>query len=174
MRPRTRNPSLGGRSCKPPGTDRNLDGSLAIEKQVRPRVRKLERLAPDRMACRVMIEAPHRHHHQGTIYHVRIDATLPGHAVVVSRDPGSCITPMKSCKSRFGIVSTPPSAAAIARSALNGDHGRIQPPGRSRSLISITMRWWKATSLAWRSATRSVSSKQWASSVHRAGSSHGG
>ena len=67
---------------------RNLEGSPAIEEHVRKRVQKLERMAPDLIACRVVIEVPHRHHHQGVIYHVRIDATLPEHEVVVSRDPG--------------------------------------------------------------------------------------
>jgi ribosomal subunit interface protein len=67
---------------------RNLDPSEAIEERVRQRVRRLEKLAPDIMACRVMIEAPHRHHHQGRIYHVRVDVTVPGHELVVSRDPG--------------------------------------------------------------------------------------
>ncbi len=67
---------------------RNLEGSPAIEERIRQRVQKLEKLAPDLMACRVVIEAPHRHRHQGRIYHVRVDATVPGHEVVVSRDPG--------------------------------------------------------------------------------------
>jgi hypothetical protein len=35
---------------------------------------------------------------------------------------------MKSCKSRFGIVSTPPSAAAIARSALTVTMAAFNPP----------------------------------------------
>ncbi|MGB5235738.1 MAG: HPF/RaiA family ribosome-associated protein [Candidatus Macondimonas sp.] len=67
---------------------RNLDSSPAIEDRIHQRVRKLEKLAPDLIACRVMIEAPHGHHHQGRIYHVRVDVTVPGHEVVVSRDPG--------------------------------------------------------------------------------------
>lgn len=69
-------------------TYRNLDSSPAIEERVRQRLQRLEKLAPDIMACRVMLEAPHRHHHQGHIYHVRVDVTVPGHEVVVSRDPG--------------------------------------------------------------------------------------
>ncbi len=67
---------------------RNLEATPAIEKRIHQRVQKLEKMAPDLMACRVMIEAPHRHHHQGRIYHVRVDVTVPGHEVVVSRDPG--------------------------------------------------------------------------------------
>ncbi len=40
------------------------------------------------MACRVVVEAPHKHHHRGNIYHVRIDITVPDEELVVSRDPG--------------------------------------------------------------------------------------
>jgi cold shock CspA family protein/ribosome-associated translation inhibitor RaiA len=39
------------------------------------------------MGCRVMIESHHRHHHKGKLYHVRIDLTVPGSELVVSRDP---------------------------------------------------------------------------------------
>jgi cold shock CspA family protein len=34
-----------------------------------------------------MIEAPHRHQQHGQTYHVRIDLSVPGHELVVSRDP---------------------------------------------------------------------------------------
>lgn len=68
---------------------RDAAGSPAIEGRIQQRVRKLERLAPDLIACRVAIEAPHQHHRQGRIYHVRVDVTVPGHEVVVSRDPGA-------------------------------------------------------------------------------------
>ena len=57
---------------------RNLDASPAIDERVHQRVQRLEELAPDIVACRVMLEAPHRHHHQGRIYHVRVDVTVPG------------------------------------------------------------------------------------------------
>lgn len=66
---------------------RNLEGSPAIEQHIHARVQHLERLAPNLIGCKVMIEAPHRQHHQGKIYHVRVQVTLPGHEVVASRDP---------------------------------------------------------------------------------------
>lgn len=32
-----------------------------------------------------MVEAPHQHHRQGNIYHVRINLTLPGEELVIDR-----------------------------------------------------------------------------------------
>jgi cold shock CspA family protein len=39
------------------------------------------------MSCRVTVEAPHRHHHKGKSYVVRIDMTVPGGEVVVNHEP---------------------------------------------------------------------------------------
>jgi len=66
---------------------RNLPPSDAIEAQVRARVAGLERLYDKITGCRVVVESPHRRHHQGKLYHVRIDLTVPGEEVVVSREP---------------------------------------------------------------------------------------
>ena len=40
------------------------------------------------MSCRVVVEEPHRHHHQGNLFSVKIDVTLPGHEVVASKQSG--------------------------------------------------------------------------------------
>lgn len=68
-------------------TFRGLDSSAAVEAKVYERVEKLEQLCGEIIGCRVMVEAPHRHHHRGNLYHVRIDLTLPGKEIVVTRDP---------------------------------------------------------------------------------------
>ena len=39
------------------------------------------------MSCRIIIEAPHRHHHKGKAYQVSIDMTVPGGELVVNRAP---------------------------------------------------------------------------------------
>jgi len=39
------------------------------------------------MACRVTVEAPHRHHRDGNEFRVRIDLSVPGRDVVVGRSP---------------------------------------------------------------------------------------
>ena len=66
---------------------RGLESTPAIETKVRMRVARLDRFYPRIMGCRVMIESHHRHHHKGKLYHVRIDLTVPGEKLVVSRDP---------------------------------------------------------------------------------------
>ena len=69
-------------------TFRHMEPSPAVEAKVRERADKLERFFDQITACRVAVEAPHRHHHQGTLYQVRVDLTVPGEELVVSRDPG--------------------------------------------------------------------------------------
>jgi ribosomal subunit interface protein len=68
-------------------TFRDIDPSPAIEKRLRQQVAKLEQFHPRISACRVVIEAHHRRHRKGKLYQVRIDLTVPGAEVVVSRDP---------------------------------------------------------------------------------------
>lgn len=65
----------------------NTDPSPAVEAEVRERVMKLEKFAPDIVSCRVTIEAPHRHHRQGKLFRVSVDLRLPGSEVVANRDP---------------------------------------------------------------------------------------
>jgi hypothetical protein len=36
------------------------------------------------VSCRVTIEAPHRHHHKGKAYEVRIEIAVPGDEIVVN------------------------------------------------------------------------------------------
>lgn len=66
---------------------RNMPPSDAIEAAVRERAARLDRFFDRIMACRVVVEAPHQHHRKGKLYHVRIDLTVPGEELVVSREP---------------------------------------------------------------------------------------
>jgi ribosomal subunit interface protein len=68
-------------------TFRNMPPSPAIEAAVRKKADRLDRFSKHIMACRVVVEAPHRRHHQGKQYHVRIDLTVPGGELAVSREP---------------------------------------------------------------------------------------
>lgn len=68
-------------------TFRNMKPSEAIDADIREKAAKLDRFSDDVMACRVAVEAPHKHHHKGNIYHVRIEITVPDGKLVVSRDP---------------------------------------------------------------------------------------
>ncbi len=66
---------------------RDVDPSEAVESKIRERAAKLDRYYERIMSCRVVVEAPHRRHHQGRLYHVRVDLTVPQGELVVSREP---------------------------------------------------------------------------------------
>jgi ribosomal subunit interface protein len=68
-------------------TFRHLAPSEAIAAKVQERAAKLERFAEHITGCHVVIEAPHRHQHQGTLYHVTIDLVVPGGQLIVNRAP---------------------------------------------------------------------------------------
>jgi cold shock CspA family protein/ribosome-associated translation inhibitor RaiA len=68
-------------------TFRNMPPSLAIENNIREKAAKLESYYDRILGCHVVVEAPHRHHHKGKAYVVRIDLTVPGGELVVNRAP---------------------------------------------------------------------------------------
>lgn len=68
-------------------TFRGIPATPALEADVLKKIEKLDRFFAHIMSCRVVVEAHHKHHHKGNIYHVRIALTVPGRELVVSRDP---------------------------------------------------------------------------------------
>jgi cold shock CspA family protein len=68
-------------------TFRNMPHSSAIELAISERAGKLDRFSGLIMGCRVVVESRHRHHRQGKLQHVRIELTVPGEEIVVSREP---------------------------------------------------------------------------------------
>ena len=67
-------------------TFRNMQPSAAVEAAVRDRATKLDKFYKQLMGCRVTINAPHKHHHKGNLYHVKVDLTVPNGELVVSRN----------------------------------------------------------------------------------------
>ncbi len=67
-------------------TFRDLPPSQAIEENIRKKAEKLERYHRKITGCHVVVEMPHKHHHQGRIFCVRIDVTIPGAELVASRE----------------------------------------------------------------------------------------
>ncbi len=72
-------------------TFRDMNPSKAVAAHVRKRAEKLNLFYDRIVACRVMVEVPHRHHLHGKRYHVRIDVTVPGCELVVGRNPADNI-----------------------------------------------------------------------------------
>jgi len=67
---------------------RDFDPSDDLKARVEAEIARLERFYDRITSCRVVVEQPHRRRRSGNLYHVRIDVTVPGRELVVSRDPG--------------------------------------------------------------------------------------
>lgn len=66
---------------------RNMEPPIGAEDEVRDRVAELERFFDRIIVCSVVVEAHHRRHHQGNLYHVRIELIVPEREIVVRREP---------------------------------------------------------------------------------------
>jgi ribosomal subunit interface protein len=69
-------------------TFKDLDPSDAIEASIRKHAERLDRFHDRITSCSVVIEQPQRRQRKGKLYRLRLDMTLPGHEIVVNRDPG--------------------------------------------------------------------------------------
>ncbi len=69
-------------------TFRHMDPSPALEARIRQRAEELDQFFDRITACRVVVECQHPRHHQGKLFEVRVDLTVPGHEIVVGRNPG--------------------------------------------------------------------------------------
>jgi ribosomal subunit interface protein len=67
-------------------TVRNAEHSEALESHIRDKAKKLDEFFDHIMSCRVVVEMPHQHHHQGKQFNVRIDIGVAGGEIVVNRD----------------------------------------------------------------------------------------
>ena len=67
-------------------TIRGMEHSDALDTHIRDKAGKLEGFFERITSCRIVVEVPHRHHHQGKQFHVRIDIGVPGDEIVVNRD----------------------------------------------------------------------------------------
>lgn len=67
-------------------TFRDMDPSDAVEARIREKTAKLEQYYDKITSCRVMVEAPHAHHHQGRLFQVRIELGVPDGELVVNRE----------------------------------------------------------------------------------------
>ncbi len=66
-------------------TFRDMESSAAVEARIQEKTAKLEQYYDRIMSCRVMVESPHGHHHQGRLFKVRIDLTVPDGELVVNQ-----------------------------------------------------------------------------------------
>lgn len=67
-------------------TIRDIEHSDVLDAHIRDKVKKLDDFFDRIISCRVVVELPHKHHHQGKQFNVRIDIGVPGSEIVVNRD----------------------------------------------------------------------------------------
>ncbi len=66
-------------------TVRDLPSSPALEDHLRKKAQKLNQFYQRINSCRIVITIPQKHKHQGKLYCVRIDLTVPGKEIAVNR-----------------------------------------------------------------------------------------
>jgi len=66
---------------------RQMEGSSTIEALVHNKAARLEDYADHILSCRVVVTLAGKHQRAGQLYTVRIDLTVPGEEIVVSRGP---------------------------------------------------------------------------------------
>ena len=66
---------------------RHMEHSDALETKIREKAQKLEQFAEHIMSCRVTVDLEHKHHHQGNLFGVKIDITLPDAEIIADRHP---------------------------------------------------------------------------------------
>lgn len=67
-------------------TVRDMVRSEGLDEHISAKAAKLEQYFSPITSCRVVIEAPHKHSHQGRQYVVRLDITVPGQEIVVNHE----------------------------------------------------------------------------------------
>lgn len=67
-------------------TFRHMDPSPAVEARIREKADQLDRFHKHIMSCRVVVEAPHAHHHKGKLYQVRLDIKVPGKELAITHE----------------------------------------------------------------------------------------
>lgn len=63
----------------------DMEPSEAVESAAREKAGKLDRFCPNIMSCQIVVEMTQKHQRQGRPFAVRIDVTVPGHELSVSR-----------------------------------------------------------------------------------------
>jgi ribosomal subunit interface protein len=69
-------------------TFRKMEPSPAVRERIRERADKLTKLHDRITGCRVVVEAPHRHHHKGKLYSIAVEVKCPGVSLTSHRNPG--------------------------------------------------------------------------------------
>ena len=69
-------------------TFRKMLPSPFVRERIRERADKLWQFYDRVTGCRVVVEAPHRHHHKGKLFAIAVEVTVPGATLASHRHPG--------------------------------------------------------------------------------------
>lgn len=118
-------------------TFRNMKPSAIAREWVREEVGKLEEFYGRVVGCRVVVEIPHQHHRRGSVYHIRIDLTVPGRELVIKRQPSLRTRAWQTGKAKSAKqleLDTPHRNLRLAiDDAFRAAGRRLQDYGRSQS-----------------------------------------
>jgi ribosome-associated translation inhibitor RaiA len=67
-------------------TFRHMESSAAVETRINELATHLGTFSDRIQSCRVVVDSPHRHHHQGKVFNVKVQLALPGDDVVVDME----------------------------------------------------------------------------------------
>jgi ribosome-associated translation inhibitor RaiA len=67
-------------------TFRHMEPSAAVETRIGELAAHLGTFSDRIQSCKVVVDSPHRHHHQGKVFNVKVQLTLPGDDVVVDME----------------------------------------------------------------------------------------
>jgi cold shock CspA family protein len=105
-----------------------------IEAFIREKAASLDRYYSHIMSCRVIVEVPHRHHHEGPHSHVRIDLAVPGSEIVIKREPTLHArqqdTDVDECAKCMEIESSHKHVKVAVREAFDAARRKLQDYAR--------------------------------------------
>ncbi len=67
-------------------TFKNVPPSAALESHIVEKAEKLNRFSERIMSCRVVVDSTQRRHHQGKLFGIRVDVTVPRKELVTSAE----------------------------------------------------------------------------------------
>jgi ribosome-associated translation inhibitor RaiA len=67
-------------------TFRHMESSAAVEMRIRELANHLGVFSDRIQGCRVVLDSPHRHQHQGKVFAVKLQLSVPGEDVVVDME----------------------------------------------------------------------------------------
>ncbi|MBI3593371.1 MAG: HPF/RaiA family ribosome-associated protein [Nitrospirae bacterium] len=116
-------------------TVRNMSLSEAAEMDIREKAAGLDSLYDKITGCRVVVEAPHRHHHKGILYEVRIDITVPGKELVITQKANEDV--YVAIRDAFDAARRNLEQFARRQRGIVKTHENLTLPGRITQLFSL-------------------------------------